>query len=139
MHPIVTRTNRLPSRRRVFARIALIGLLAPPAAVYAGSGQVGHADVDLNSVYSWGIWELGLEPVPSPQAPANKLLNDRSKNVKFRPNANAAYMIRSVPLASETIVSSPQPLPPAPPVTQPVSIGPPGFSSGAPTTLDPRN
>ena len=139
MRPIVHSVKIQTSHGRLFACAALISLQALATAVCAGSGQVSHAEAELDSVYSWGIWELGLEPVPSPQAPADGTMNDRSKNVKFRPNANAAYMIRSVPVASETVFSSPLPLPSSPPLAQPVTIGPPGFSSGAPSTADPRN
>jgi hypothetical protein len=52
----------------------------------------------IDSVYSWGIWELGLEPVNGPQVSTNIAMNDRSRQLLFRPNDNAAYIPRSIPV-----------------------------------------
>ena len=65
-------------------------------------------DVYIDSVYSWGIWELGLEPASGPQVSANNAMNDRSRQLLFRPNDNAAYMTQSTP------VPPVQPPPPTP-------------------------
>ena len=139
MRQIVDRFEIPASLGRPLGRLALLGLLALPAVAYADAGAVDRDEAFVDSVYGWGIWELGLEPVTAPRTPADTAINDRSRSVKFRPNENAAYMVRSIPVASQTSVTSPQPLPPAPPIAQPTTIGPPGFTSGAPTTADPRN
>ena len=89
-------------------------------------------NVYTDSVYSWGIWELGLEPASGPQAPASKAMNDRSRQLLFRPNDNAAYITQSIPVPPISTIT-PQPILP------PIPVGPPGFTSGVPTTADPRN
>ena len=85
-------------------RLALVCLSAVylyslPAASFAASG-VDAADDYADSVYSWGVWELGLEPASGAQPPALTALNDRSRNLQFRPNDNAAFTTKSIPLGS---------------------------------------
>ena len=65
-------------------------------------------DVYTDSVYSWGIWELGLEPASGSQDFASSAIKDRSRRLQFRPNDNAAYMPQSIP------VTPVQPPPPTP-------------------------
>ncbi len=55
-------------------------------------------EVYVDSVHSWGIWELGLEPASGPQDFANSAIKDRSRKLQFRPNDNAAYMAQSIPI-----------------------------------------
>ena len=77
----------------------------------------------VDSVHSWGTWALGIEPAAGPQAPQNIPMNDRSANLKFRPNDNAAYSTIAIPVNTVTTV------PPTP--TPPIPVGPPGL---VPTT-----
>ena len=88
----------------VIALFSLTGVAT--AATDASSGNEAYVD----SVYSWGIWELGIEPAAGPQVPANTALNNRALNLQFRPNDNAAYKIQSVAVPTTTIT----PPPPAP-------------------------
>ena len=52
----------------------------------------------IDSVYSWGIWELGLEPASGPQESSKNAINNRSGKLLFRPNDNAAYIAQSIPV-----------------------------------------
>ena len=65
----------------------------------------------IDSVYSWGIWELGLEPASGPQVSANNAMNDRSRRVLFRPNDNAAYLSQSIPVPPVTNAPAPPVMP----------------------------
>ena len=65
----------------------------------------------IDSVYSWGIWELGLEPASGPQVPADNAMNDRSRKLLFRPNDNAAYLSQSIPVPPVTNAPSPPVMP----------------------------
>ena len=69
------------------------------AAVFAASNDEGAY---IDSVYSWGIWELGLEPASGPQGSADNAMNDRSRKLLFRPNENASYIAQSIPLPPVT-------------------------------------
>lgn len=124
--------------RQVFVRLSAACLFAVTAAAYATTDSTNDDYTD--SVYSWGTWELGLEPASGPQAPSGKTMNDRSRSLNFRPNDNAAYMVLSIPIAP---AGGPTPsvptIPSAPAVPPPVPAGPPGFSIGSATTADPRN
>jgi hypothetical protein len=93
--------------RLAFVCTAAACLFIQTTAAYAAtSGK----DAYIDSVYSWGIWELGLEPASGPQASANNAMNDRSKKLLFRPNDNAAYLSQSIPVPPVT----PPPAPAAP-------------------------
>lgn len=65
----------------------------------------------IDSVYSWGIWELGLEPASGPQGSANNAMNDRSRKLLFRPNDNAAYIAQSIPVPPVTNAPAPPVMP----------------------------
>jgi hypothetical protein len=65
-------------------------------------------DAYIDNVYSWGIWELGLEPASGPQGSDNSVIKDRSRRLQFRPNDNAAYIPQRIPL---TPVQPPPPTP----------------------------
>ncbi|UCB55156.1 MAG: hypothetical protein JSW45_01040 [Thiotrichales bacterium] len=90
-----------------------------------GAAEMAYVD----SVYSWGIWELGLEPASGPQPPGNTTMNDRSGKLQFRPNDNAAFIVQSIPVPS-TIArpQRPQPSPPSTPTAVPVPVIGPGGS-----------
>ena len=102
-------------------------LLMLTANVAASTDSTAGADAYVDSVYSWGIWELGLEPASGPQASANHAINDRSRRVQFRPNDNAAYTTLSVPVSTVTTIAPPPPVPVAPPkpIPVPVPVAPP--------------
>ncbi len=145
MYQIVIKTNTISVYKLAYRCTSIVCLVALTAAAYANTDNADTGDADVDSVYSWGIWELGLEPASGPQAPASHAINDRSRSLKFRPNDNAAYMVQSIPVTQAVTTSpqppAPQPPPPTPraPVAPPMPIGPPGFSSGPITTADPRN
>ena len=100
--------------------IACLLMLAANAAASTDSTEDEDAYVD--SVYSWGIWELGLEPASGPQMPANSAIKDRSRRLQFRPNDNAAYTTLSAPVSTATTIASPPPVPVAPPKPMPVPV-----------------
>jgi hypothetical protein len=121
---------------RTFSYLSVFFLFALSATAFAATDPTAKNDEYVDSVYSWGIWELGIEPAAGPRAPANRALNNRARNLQFRPNDNAAYKIDSVPVPTVTTLAPP---PPPAPVVPAVPAGPPGFRSGPPTTADPRN
>lgn len=98
--------------RLAFICTTITCLLILAANVAASTDSTADEDAYVDSVYSWGIWELGLEPASGPQMPANNVINDRSSRLQFRPNDNAAYINQSIPVPPITIISPP-PLPPA--------------------------
>ncbi len=135
MYRTEAKTQNESAFRRTFARLSVACLFAVTAAAHATTDNAKEVFVD--SVYSWGIWELGLEPRSGPEPPSGAALNDRSRSLKFRPNDNAAYKVQSIPVAPA--VSIAPSVPSAPLKPPPMPIGPPGFSTGAATTADPRN
>lgn len=135
MYQTVAKTQNESASRRTLARLSVACLFAITAVAHATND--GANEVFVDSVYSWGIWELGLEPESGPEPPSGNALNDRSRSLKFRPNDNAAYMVQSIPLAPAVSVAPSVPSTPLTPT--PMPIGPPGFSAGAATTADPRN
>jgi hypothetical protein len=139
MYQTETKTQNESAFGRTLACLSVACLFAITAAANATTDSANEVFVD--SVYSWGIWELGLDPESGPQPPSGNALNDRSRSLKFRPNDNAAYMVRSIPVAPAVSVAPAAPSVPSTPLTPvtPMPIGPPGFSTGAATTADPRN
>ncbi len=140
MHRTETKAQANTLYRLALVCLAAASLFSLTAAAFATAGNDDAEYVD--SVYSWGIWALELEPASGPQAAAGKPLNDRSRSLKFRPNDNAAFTARSIPvgLPVSAAPTAPTPVAPAAPVLPPpVPMGPPGFTSGGPTTADPRN
>ena len=119
MRQIETKTQHRHVYRLAFACITLACLLAFANAVFAAAEPDDSQEAYIDSVYSWGIWELGLEPASGPDAPANTAVNDRSRRLQFRPNDNAAYIPPSIPVGS-TVTPPPVPVPTPTPV---VSIG----------------
>ena len=97
-------------------------LLMLTANVAASTDSTAGEDAYVDSVYSWGIWELGFEPATGPQMPANSAIKDRSRRLQFRPNDNAAYTTLSVPFSNVTTLAPPPPVPVAPPKPIPVSV-----------------
>ena len=100
--------NNLCSLALVCVAVASLSTLTTAAFATADT-----EDTYIDSVYSWGIWELGLEPASGPQVSANNVMNDRSRQLLFRPNDNAAYTPKSIP------VQPVQPPLPSPPTTLP--------------------
>jgi len=141
MYRTEAKTQHGPALRSTFACLFVACLFAVTAAAHATTDSA--KDVFVDSVYSWGIWELGLEPESGPEPPSGTVVNDRSRSLKFRPNDNAAYMVQSIPVAPAVGIAPSAPAAPSVPSTPltppPIPIGPPGFSTGAATTADPRN
>jgi len=98
--------------------VSAIALFSLAGMATAATDSSSKNEAYVDSVYSWGIWELGIEPAAGPQAPANTALNNRALNLQFRPNDNAAYQIKSVAV------------PVAGPVVPPPSLPLPSFGSG---------
>lgn len=111
MLQIETKTQQSSVYRLAFTFITLICLLALTTTVFAAADADESEEAYIDSVYSWGIWELGLEPASGPQAPASTALNDRSRELQFRPNDNAAYIPPSIPLGTAAPTSPPLPTP----------------------------
>jgi len=132
MAQIETKTQQSSVYGLAFTFITLICLLALTGTVFAASDTDVSEEAYIDSVYSWGIWELGLEPASGPQAPANKALNDRSRQLQFRPNDNAAYIAPSIPLGTAAPTGSP--IPSTIPVISVGGTGPilPGMVPNAP-------
>lgn len=106
MYQTETNTQALAAARLAVICTALACLLMLAASAVASTDSTAGENAYVDSVYSWGIWELGLEPASGPQASANHAINDRSRRLQFRPNDNAAYISQSVPV--------PPALPPVP-------------------------
>lgn len=63
----------------------------------------------VDSVYEWGLWEMGLTPAAGGAAPSpGRAITYRPSNIAFRPNDNSAF----APVV--TPVSVPAPVPTAP-------------------------
>jgi hypothetical protein len=145
MYPIETKQQDTSVFRLAFVGISVVCLFFLTSIACAATDSTDKDGGYVDSVYSWGTWELDLEPASGPQLPANNAINDRSRKLQFRPNDNAAYITQSVPVPPISVITAPPPIPmpviPATPipVIPPTPIGPPGFTSGAPTTFDPRN
>ena len=105
-------TSRIPIYLSAFFLFAL------STTASAAADSAAKSDEYVDSVYSWGIWELGIEPAAGPQVPANRALNNRALNLQFRPNDNAAFRIESVAIPAGAPVN---PLP---------SLPAPAFGSG---------
>lgn len=100
--------------------------------VLATASVTASASADfVDSVHSWGTWELGLEPAAgAPAVPAGRTIRVQQRNVQFRPNENSAFT-RTVNVSSSGPSAPPAPvLPPSPsgPITPgtPVTTGSPG-------------
>lgn len=111
MAKIETKTKQKSVNRLTLACISLGCLFATTSAVHA-AGETDELPQDpIDSVYSWGPWELGLEPASGVATPADTTLSDRSRQLQFRPNDNAAYVPRSIPLGTGTPATPPAPAP----------------------------
>ena len=142
MYPI--ETHIISSPRFSLACLCLIVACActlqSPA--FAATDTTDQEEAYTDSVYSWGAWEFGIEPATSPRSAANRAINNRSKQLLFRPNDNAAYTATSIPLQSATNISRPPPIPvrplvpatPSMPIVRPDGSGPviPGAIPTAP-------
>lgn len=139
MYRIEIKTQDIAVYRLAFVCASVVCLFALTAAAFAATDPADSDDAYVDSVYSWGIWELDLEPASGPQASANNAMNDRSRRLQFRPNDNAAYMTQSItiPLVTTITPKPPTPLKPSLPAGPPVFSGAP--SGAAPGTGDPRN
>ena len=113
MYQIENNTQALAAVRLAVICTTIACLFMLAATAVASTDSTAGEDAYVDSVYSWGIWELGLEPASGPQASANHAINDRSRRLQFRPNDNVAYISQSVPVPPITI-NTPPPLPPVP-------------------------
>lgn len=114
-----TKAQNMSIYRLAFVCMSAACLFALTAAAFATTDSTDARDAYVDSVYSWGIWELGLESASGPQLPANNAIKDRSRNLQFRPNDNAAYMTQSV-----AVPNVPPVIPPPTPVVGASGSGP---------------
>lgn len=110
MHKIEIKIQDISIYRLAFVCMSVVCLFALTAAAFAATDPTDANDAYVDSVYSWGIWELDLEPASGPEVPASNAINDRSRKLLFRPNDNAAFVNPSIPVATPT----PPLLPPTP-------------------------
>jgi hypothetical protein len=108
MHQMAVKTQNHSIYRSALVCTAAACLLMLTAAAFAASNDEGTY---IDSVYSWGIWELGLEPASGPQVPVDNAMNDRSRKLLFRPNDNAAYIAQSIPVTPVTNAPAPPVMP----------------------------
>ena len=111
MYQIETNAQSEAAVRLTVICTTITCLLMLTATAVASTDSTAGEDAYVDSVYSWGIWELGLEPASGPQVPANNAINDRSRRLQFRPNDNAAYINQSIPVPPITIITPPAPTP----------------------------
>jgi len=107
--------NSLYNLACVCVAVAYLFMLATTAFAAADT-----EDIYIDSVYSWGIWELGVEPASGQKESANNAMKDRSRQLLFRPNENVAYTPRSIPVP-----------PVQPPLSPPTTLPPPAPIVGA--------
>ena len=124
MYQIETNAQYETAARLAVICTTIVCLLMLTATAVASTDSTTGEDAYVDSVYSWGIWELGLEPASGPNTSADNAIKDRSRRLQFRPNDNAAYKRQSAPVRPITIISPPT-LPAAPtPVVGISGIGP---------------
>lgn len=105
--------------------ISLVTAFSSTAVAATNSETASYVD----SVFSWGPWELDIEPAAGGiQVPATGPLNARDAKLKLRPNSITAL---APPTTPAPVIINTIPVPPTPPV---IDRGPP-----APTTLAPVN
>lgn len=93
-----------------FCAIAL-GLLLSSTAAQADSTQKQTADQYVDSMHSWGSWELGVEPAAGgPVALPNNAVSNRSANIHFRPNDNRVYALKRRGTANVALNPTPAPI-----------------------------
>lgn len=131
MYRIEIKTQNISVYRFAFVCSSVVCLFALTAAAFAATDPADANDAYVDSVYSWGIWELDLEPASGPQAPANNAMNDRSRRLQFRPNDNAAYITNSLAVPSVSTNSPTPNIPAATPVIPTPTI------PSVPTRADP--
>ena len=134
MYQIETNAQSETAVRLAVICTTILCLLMLTATAVASTDSTTGEDAYVDSVYSWGIWELGLEPASGPNTPTNNAIKDRSRRLQFRPNDNAAYKRQSTPVRPITIISPPT-LPAAPtPVVGVSGNGPilPGMAPNPP-------
>jgi hypothetical protein len=108
-------------------RLALLG-----ASLLVLPGLAAATD-SIDNVYSWGSWELGVEPAAGGPVPVtNRPLNVSQKNLQFRPNQNSAF---TTGLHQMTTAGNGPTLPPVQPVAPGIVSGTPGAGPGG---GDPR-
>ena len=117
MHQIDTNRKTIAASRSALLKLGVACLLALTAAAPVNANAAAPEQGYVDSVYSWGVWELGLEPTSGPQPQDNDAMKDRSRSLLFRPNDNAAYVTQSVPVPLAATPAPPSPsLPASPPL-----------------------
>ena len=111
MLTIEIKTQQNSVNRLTLACISLCCLFAATSAVRAAADPDELQKAPVDSVYSWGEWELGLEPASGVEVPADTKLDNRSRQLQFRPNDNAAYIPARIPLGTGNPTTPPVPAP----------------------------
>lgn len=104
MNPKNTRTTSC------LRALALGLLLTTSAMAHAKNDSASTATEYVDSVHSWGSWELGLEPAAGgPIALPENAVSNRPADVRFRPNDNRVYSVGTPGLITATPNPSPAP------------------------------
>ncbi|MBT8130173.1 MAG: hypothetical protein KJP10_09280 [Gammaproteobacteria bacterium] len=111
MLAIEIKTQQKSVNRLIFTCIILGCLFTAITTAHAAADPDEAQKAPIDSVYSWGQWELGLEPASGVEVPADTRLGDRSRQLQFRPNDNAAYVPTRIPLGTGTPAIPPVPAP----------------------------
>ena len=111
-----------------FCALAL-GLLLSSTAAQADSKQEQTSAQYVDSVHSWGSWELGIEPAAGgPVALPNNAVNNRPANIHFRPNDNTVYGVNRRGTANVALNPTPAP------THVPPTVSPGTAPGGSPVT-----
>ena len=126
MNQIETQKQHGLLYRLAIIYLPAVYLYAVTTTALAAAETTDTGSTYIDSVYSWGAWELGIEPPAGPQRAANRAINNRSIQLQFRPNDNAAYTTKSVPIPAVTSINPPSPVPvrPAVPARPPAPVAP---------------
>lgn len=101
-----------------------LGMLLTNTAAQADTATDKYVD----SMHSWGSWELGIEPAAGgPAALPNNAINNRPAKVHFRPGDNTVYSLNRQNTSTVSLNPTPAPIH-TPPTSGPgtAPVGSPG-------------
>lgn len=87
----------------------------------------------VDSVHSWGSWDLGLEPAAGgPVIPPKTVINVKTHDMQFRPNDNARFASNAKPMVTAGTNPAPAPVsaPTGPATMTPLAPGVPAPTGG---------
>jgi len=121
--------NRITTIRNVLA----MALFAMGLSSYTSIAAADQSADFVDSVYSWGSWDLGLEPAAGgPVIPPKTVVNVQTRNMQFRPNDNNAFAGNAKPMVSAGNNPAPAPAraPTGPATMTPLPPGTTGPTGG---------